>query len=307
MSRNRPERRPGVVASAAALLVALVIATGAAGGGGGPAGPRAAGAAGADHHAAVIVEANGTVVQRVVTFTADSISGIDALQSAGFTPVLRGFSGLGAAVCAIDVPQHGPVVGCPSDNSCLTCAAPDYWAYFEAAAGTSTFQMSRAGASSTRVHDGGVEGWRWGTGDPPPYASVASLTPPAPQPSQGNPSSPVAPSAGGRSPAVAPPPTSPSGSPPGLTPSSTAPVTGPPGGAPAAGAPATTPAGSSVAGAATSTSAAAVTPRVAASRTSRRGSGGGGGSPIGPVAFGVVAAALAGAIVLARRARARHP
>jgi hypothetical protein len=285
-------KRVALVAGAIALtlVVALGLGTGT--------GVERAAAANGEHHAAVIVSANGTVVRRVVTFTADSVSGLEALRAAGFDPVVYGFSGLGAAICALHVPLQGPVVGCPADNSCLTCASPNYWAYFEAGSGTSTFQTSRAGASSTRVHDGDVEGWKWGSGDPPPYTSVAALT---------------ATTSG--SPAVgAPPPSAPGGGASGSA------RTGPGGAAPpprtggagttvpvpsadtnATGAPAAASAPTATVAPSTTTSPGA---HVAARRASRddRGSG---GSAKGFVLFGVVAAGLAVALLLARRARNR--
>jgi hypothetical protein len=282
------------------LVVAVVLTlVGALGPGGGVA---SVAAANGDHHAAVIVSANGTVVRRVVTFTTDSVSGLEALRSAGFDPIVYGFTGLGAAVCALHVPLQGPLVGCPADNSCLTCASPNYWAYFEAASGTSTFQVSRAGASSTHVHDGDVEGWKWGSGDAPPYSSVASLMGPPPS----------GPPASGW-----PPPTSPAGvtgngsvtSPNSNTPPTarTQPGVTTTSGTPGAGAAVTTaPTATSAATASTVTSAAGTGTQVAGRRAARNTHDSGGGSAIGLVAFGLVAAGLAAAVLLARRARARR-
>lgn len=284
-----------------ALLVgAVTLAFVAALGTGIGVGPSAA--AGSDHHAAVIVSANGTVVQRVIRFTTDSVSGLEALRAAGVDPIVYGFSGLGAAICALHVPPQGPVVGCPADNSCLTCAGSTYWAYFEAAAGSSTFQSSRAGASSTRVHDGDVEGWKWGSGDPPPYATVASLTgPPLPgPPGPGGPSASSPPGVGNGS--VSPgnrnAPTTAHTTQPGVTATTLSPGTGPT-------------AATTASSALTATTAPPVTgggTRVAANRAARstKGSAGGGGSTTGLVVFGVVAAALAAALLLAHRARTRR-
>ncbi len=277
--RMRP--RVAALRVAAGLVLALgALATSAPG----------AGAAGTNH-ALVIVEANGSVVQRVVTFTSDSITGLSALQQAGFGTVVRGYGGMGAAVCAVTMPTTGQTIGCPSDNSCLTCAGSTFWAYFEAPAGTSSFQQSRAGASSTHVRDGDVEGWRWGTGDPPPYTSVASVVGPPPTPAAPAPASPggthpgpQSPGASGRAASAGP------GAPAGPSPPSTLPAVTP-----------TT--------AIRSPSTATPNVSVDARRTSRRaakapgGGGSGGGSTIGYVVFGVVAAALGTAIVLARRAR----
>jgi hypothetical protein len=287
-------RRIAVLVGAVSLTLVAALGSGVG------AGPVAA--ASADHHAAVIVSANGTVVRRLVTFTTDSVSGLEALRSAGFDPVVYGFTGLGAAVCAIPVPPQGPVVGCPADNSCLTCASPNFWAYFEAGSGSSTFQMSRAGASSTRVHDGDVEGWKWGSGDAPPYSSVASLMGP---PASGPPAS------GGRQP------TSPAGGSGGgsvTPPNSNAPPTTrtQPGVTVTSGTPGTVavvttaPTATSATTGSPVTSAAGTGAQVAGRRAARSTHGSGGGSAIGLIAFGLVAAGLAAAVLLARRARTRR-
>jgi hypothetical protein len=289
--------RKRVALLAGAIALTLVVALGLGTG----TGVERAAAANGEHHAAVIVSANGTVVRRVVTFTADSVSGLEALRAAGFDPVVYGFSGLGAAICALHVPLQGPVVGCPADNSCLTCASPNYWAYFEAGSGTSTFQTSRAGASSTRVHDGDVEGWKWGSGDPPPYTSVAALMGPAPGPVGGGPPAPAPQSNGyGSGSAVTTtviPRTSGSGV--GATTPSVSPGTAPAGTVPTTAA--------SIPGGATTTTgrSGAAAPAQAAARRSSRGGGGSGGSAMGFALFGVVAAGLAVAVLLARRARNR--
>ena len=136
----------------------------------------AAAATGPNRGGVVVDLANGTVKTVPITFGGD-VSGIEALQLAGFAPTVRGFGGLGGAVCALNV--GGTQLGCPTDSSCLTCAAPKYWVYFRAAAGSSTFSISRAGAGATTVHDGDIEGWRWQSGNtPPPYVSISTLFPP---------------------------------------------------------------------------------------------------------------------------------
>lgn len=136
-------------------------------------GGHAPGAAASGPNRAVVVADSGTgVVVRGIEFEGESISGVEALQLAGLAPVLQGFDGQGGAVCALQG------VGCPSDGSCLTCDARGYyWAYHRAPAGSGGFTYSRAGAGATRVHDGDVEGWKWGTGSPPPFHSFASVFP----------------------------------------------------------------------------------------------------------------------------------
>jgi hypothetical protein len=122
------------------------------------------------HRAAVIVD-TGTTVKRVcVRFTEDSISGKDALDRAGVDPVYRSYGGaLGSAVCSL----------CGVGRSYADClgsgASATYWIYWRAAAGTTSFTRSAFGVSSTRVHDGDVEGWRWGVSEAPPFALAAEV------------------------------------------------------------------------------------------------------------------------------------
>jgi len=129
------------------------------------------------HRAAVIVDTGTTVHRVVITFTEDSISGVDALQRAGANPVVYAM-GPGAAVCRM----YG--VGRDPGPDCLGGQDGDnrYWAYFRAPAGSSGFTYSSIGAGTARVHDGDVEGWKYGTGTAPAYVSLATLSPPPTQP-----------------------------------------------------------------------------------------------------------------------------
>ncbi|MGZ4690419.1 MAG: hypothetical protein ACXWAY_12395 [Acidimicrobiia bacterium] len=131
-------------------------------------------AAASPHQAAVIVDTGGDVHRVVITFDEDSISGIEALQRAGGNPVIYTFGAQGGAVCRI----FG--VGRDAGPDCLGGQDGDnrYWAYFRAPAGASKFTYSSIGAGSTRVHDGDVEGWKFGTGSAPTFVSLGSLLPP---------------------------------------------------------------------------------------------------------------------------------
>lgn len=160
---NRGVRVLGAVAFVGALLAATTAATGTAT----PASARPRPVV--DHRAAVIIDTGAGVKKICVHFVEASISGLEALQRADATPVVQTFGGIGGAVCAL----CGR--GCDAGSTCLTCQAPNYWAYLRAAAGSSGYTYSRAGASATRVHDGDVEGWRWGTGAPPGYIAVAQV------------------------------------------------------------------------------------------------------------------------------------
>jgi hypothetical protein len=139
--------------------------------------PRATGPAPAGaqplNEAAVIVETGTGTWRTVIRFAQDSVSGLEALQLAGADPVTYGFGGVGTAVCAL----HG--VGRPAGPNCLGGDGdPRYWAYFRAPAGATAFQYSPIGAGATRVRDGDVEGWRWGTGQAPAYRSLPALATP---------------------------------------------------------------------------------------------------------------------------------
>ena len=133
-------------------------------------GRPAVAAAQAEHRAAVVVD-TGTQVKTVcVRFREESISGVEALARAAVEPVVRTFPGKGAAVCSLCG------VGCPADESCLTCDPEGrFWSYSRAPAGSAALRPSAVGSSSTSVRDGDVEGWRWGLGATPAFVSVGQV------------------------------------------------------------------------------------------------------------------------------------
>ncbi len=197
--------------------------------------PIVAGAA-TQHRAAVIVDTGASVHRVVITFTEDSITGIDALQRAKADPVIYTFNGQGGAVCRL----FG--VGRDAGPNCLGGQDGDsrYWAYFKAPAGTSSFKYSTVGAGQAKVHDGDVEGWRFGTGAAPDFVSLQSLAPPPPGPDPTNPpvQGPVTPAnrAGGSNPSSGPAARGNQALADAATSGSTLPVTGATGSAPATGA-----------------------------------------------------------------------
>ncbi|MBV8981439.1 MAG: hypothetical protein JO086_11105, partial [Acidimicrobiia bacterium] len=125
------------------------------------------------HRAAVIIDTGSVIKHVCIVFNGDSISGKDALDLANqadpsIQPVYRDYGGLGAAVCSL----------CGTGNpqtDCLGQQSGKYWAYDRASNGTTSFAQSSEGLSNTQVHDGDVEGWHWGTGGAPPYASVEQV------------------------------------------------------------------------------------------------------------------------------------
>lgn len=164
--------------------------------GGSFAGPS--GAAGADtmHRAAVIVEADGLLRRIVVEFPEESISGIELLRRAGAEPVVYSYSGIGGAVCRL----FG--VGRDAGPECLGGTNGDarYWAYFRAPSGTSSFRYAAVGGGSTSVRDGDVEGWRYGTGAAPAYASIDTILGITPLPTTPPPTAVTDAAAGGSTP-----------------------------------------------------------------------------------------------------------
>jgi hypothetical protein len=130
------------------------------------------------HRVGVVVDTGSGTISRCVRFSESSLTGVEVLNRAGLAPVVRAFSGQGGAVCALNG------VGCPADSTCLTCQAPNYWAYYRADAGAGAFTYSQTGAGNVAVDDGDVEGWRWGTGAPPGFRPLDQICPltPAPTP-----------------------------------------------------------------------------------------------------------------------------
>lgn len=145
-----------------AALLATVLAAG------GAAGRPAPAASDEPNHAAVVIDTgDGKVRKFCLAFPEESISGVEALRRIDADPVFASYGSKGEAVCALCG------VGCPSSN-CF-CDGSKFWAYHRAGPGGEKYTASRVGASSTEVRDGDVEGWRWGSGEAPPPATVSEV------------------------------------------------------------------------------------------------------------------------------------
>jgi hypothetical protein len=118
----------------------------------------------------VIQFGDGSVVTQCVDFQGGAISGLELIQRAGLDVVTAFDPSQGAAVCRIGGD------GCPSE-SCF-CEFPKYWSYWHLSG--SGWVYSPAGSSSYNVPAGGVDGWRWGQGDPPPVIPFAQICQAAP-------------------------------------------------------------------------------------------------------------------------------
>ena len=148
---------------AAALLATLLALAGSGG-----RFPVTATTAAELRHAVVVVDtSDGNVRKFCLAFPEESITGAEALRRIDSNAVFGSYGGQGQAVCALCG------VGCPSGD-CF-CDGSKYWAYHRAGPGGAPYAYSRAGAGSTTVRDGDVEGWKWGTGDAPPAATVGEV------------------------------------------------------------------------------------------------------------------------------------
>jgi hypothetical protein len=112
------------------------------------------------HHAGLIVRhGDGRITYAYIAFPEDSISGIELLKRSGIPLVTVSFGGLGEGVCSLGNE------GCPaSDCRQRVCQGPGddspYWRYFRQSS-PGDWQALALGVSSTKVHDGDIDGWSW--------------------------------------------------------------------------------------------------------------------------------------------------
>jgi hypothetical protein len=112
-----------------------------------------------------IFSGDGTVFTACVTFEGDSISGLDLLQQSGLNMETATNPNQGAAVCKIRE------VGCPASD-CF-CSMPNYWAYWQLA--ENGWAYASTGADQSKVEDGNVNAWSWGSGNPPALISFQNI------------------------------------------------------------------------------------------------------------------------------------
>ncbi len=127
-------------------------------------------AQGANQAGIVVQYGDGSVVTYCVTFSGESISGYEALLATGLEVEAAFDPSLGAAVCGL----NGE--GCTASD-CF-CRYPDYWSYWHLQG--EAWVYSGAGVSNSHLHAGEVDGWRWGTGDPPPVVPFDQICAPPP-------------------------------------------------------------------------------------------------------------------------------
>jgi hypothetical protein len=129
--------------------------------------PRAVGAQEEWQRAGLVVTlADGRTETRCVAFSEPSLSGYELLLRSGLE-VAASVAPMGAMVCTIEA------TGCPPSDCLCQCRGGGscvYWSYWRLEEGE--WRYGRAGASSSQVRDGAVEGWAWGLG------TVSSASPP---------------------------------------------------------------------------------------------------------------------------------
>lgn len=117
--------------------------------------------------AGLVVDFNGRVETRCISFTEPQISGYELLVRSGL-PFEVEVGGIGSAVCQIDG------TGCPVNNCFCQCPGGStctYWTYWHLNNGN--WQYSTAGATLYQVQPGQVDGWKWGGGSGSPPLSTS--------------------------------------------------------------------------------------------------------------------------------------
>lgn len=106
-----------------------------------------------------------TIIASCLNIEGQTMNGQDILQLSGFELDLYYDANQEVAVCRLNEQGCDP-------NQCF-CHFPNYWSYWHADGGDWVY--SGRGSSTYIVQPGTVEGWRWGSGDPPPQISFEQI------------------------------------------------------------------------------------------------------------------------------------
>ena len=120
------------------------------------------------HHAALVIQhASGSVITRCVAFAEDQITGLQLVERSGVQYEAQNFGSIGGAMCQLDREPSTVPPGCFGSGP--------YWQYFHRQGGG--WQTSAFGASSSVLHDGDMDGWRYavGTNQAPGNVAFASV------------------------------------------------------------------------------------------------------------------------------------
>jgi hypothetical protein len=113
---------------------------------------------------------DGSQVTSCIDLGEQALSGYDLLLQAGLDLSVYYDANQDVAVCSINDQ------GCSADH-CF-CQFPDYWSYWHTEDGKWVY--SGRGSSDYTVQSGSVEGWVWGSGEPPPLVSFEQICPSTP-------------------------------------------------------------------------------------------------------------------------------
>lgn len=123
-----------------------------------------------NHASLVVVYPDGRVDTLCVEFDEETISGAELLRRSGLSVVFSGAGGFGEGVCRIGD------TGCSDPGNCFCqCSGGDcaYWSYF-ALNDDREWQFQQIGASQRTLRDGDVDAWIWGSGRVPPAGAELS-------------------------------------------------------------------------------------------------------------------------------------
>jgi hypothetical protein len=112
-----------------------------------------------------IFPGDGTVITACVSFTEQSISGLELLQRSGASLETATNPTQGTAVCKIGD------VGCPPGD-CF-CSMPTYWSFWQLSG--EVWEYAVLGAEQSQVVNGAVNAWSWASGDPPPMITYQNI------------------------------------------------------------------------------------------------------------------------------------
>lgn len=115
----------------------------------------------------VVQFADGSLMTSCVDLGGQTFSGYELLQQTGLDLSVYYDANQDVAVCSINDQ------GCNADH-CF-CQFPEYWSYWHMEEGEWVY--SGRGSSDYAVQSGSVEGWVWGSGEPPPLISFDQICP----------------------------------------------------------------------------------------------------------------------------------
>ena len=118
----------------------------------------------------VVQFADGSLGTSCVDLGEQTLSGYDLLLQVGLDLSVYYDANQDVAVCSINDQ------GCSSER-CF-CQFPDYWSYWHMEDGKWVY--SGRGSSAHVVQSGSIEGWVWGSGEPPPLVSFEQICPSTP-------------------------------------------------------------------------------------------------------------------------------